>query len=262
MAGTPAAPPPEASEEFLELMERLRRTVEDNPEDLRGLTLLARNEAALGNLEAARRAQGRVIAVKGDAATARDHAWHAELMIGAAGGYVSADAEAALRRALSRDSSLGTARYYLGLYMLQVDRPDMAFRLWRRLLEGSRADAPWIEPIRTQIAEVARRAGVDYTPPERDAAPGPSAADIEAAGDMTAEERQEMVEGMVARLSDRLAREGGSAAEWARLIGAHGVLEQHDRARAVWTEARDVFADDPQGLARIRAAAERAGVTE
>ncbi|RBI69084.1 c-type cytochrome biogenesis protein CcmI [Roseovarius sp. TE539] len=262
-ARMPAAPPPDASEDFLKLMDRLRETVSDNPEDLRGLNLLARNEAALGNLVAARKAQERVVAVKGPAATARDHAFLAELMIGAAGGYVSSDAESALRDALERQPSQGSARYYLGLYLMQVDRPDAAFRIWRRLLEESGPDAPWVEPIRAQIGAVARRAGVTYDLPERESAPrGPDAADLEAAGQMTAAERREMITGMVSRLSDRLAREGGSAAEWARLIGAYGVLGETDSARATWTEAQQVFADRAQDLELIRAAARRAGVAE
>ncbi len=253
---------PGASAEFIELMKKLRKTVEERPEDLRGLQLLARNEAALGNLPAARKAQERIIAVKGPEASARDYSRLAELMIGAAGGYVSKDAEAALREALEREPSLPTARYYLGLYMLQVDRPDAAFRIWERLLRNSAPDAPWVEPIRAQIEEVAWRAGVDYELPPAPEAPGPSQEDMEAAGEMSAEDRQAMIRGMVEGLSDRLANEGGTADEWARLVNALGVLGETGRARAIWREAQDVFAERPEDLATVRAAAQRAGVAE
>ncbi len=71
--------------DFAELMEKLRAAVDPaTATDLRGLELLARNEAALGNLAAAEAAQRRIIAVKGDAATAEDHAALAEVMIRAA----------------------------------------------------------------------------------------------------------------------------------------------------------------------------------
>ncbi len=66
-------------------------------------------------------------------------------------------------------------------------------------------NAPWIEPIRLQIEQMADLAGVNYTLPAPVAvASGPSAADVEAASEMSAEDRQEMIRGMVNGLSDRL----------------------------------------------------------
>ena len=76
---------PEATPQFLELMERLRDTVEKRPDDLRGLTLLARNEAALGDYKAAYAAQQRIIDVKSADASASDYTYLAELMVSAAG---------------------------------------------------------------------------------------------------------------------------------------------------------------------------------
>ncbi|KZY30934.1 c-type cytochrome biogenesis protein CcmI, partial [Roseovarius sp. HI0049] len=122
--------PSDVSEEFLALMEKLRETVEQRPEDQRGLQLLVRNEAALGNLRAAYTAQRQLIEVKGDQATAADYALLTDLMVSAAGGYISQEAEASIRAALEREPREPRARYYLGLYYMQVDRPDAAFRTW------------------------------------------------------------------------------------------------------------------------------------
>jgi len=262
---------PEATPQFLELMERLRDTVEKRPDDLRGLTLLARNEAALGDYKAAYAAQQRIIDVKSADASASDYTYLAELMVSAAGGYVSKDAEEALRSALERDPRNAPARYYLGLYLMQVDRPDAAFRTWDALLRESNPNAPWVAPIRQHIEEVAWRAGeTDYSlPPLPDApaaatgtAPGPSAEDIEAASEMSTEERDQMIRSMVQGLSERLATEGGSASEWARLIGALGVLGDTEQARDIWTEAQGIFAADQQAMEMLRQAAQSAGVAE
>src|SRR6056297_1024971 len=207
--------PPQASAEFMELMEKLRQTVAERTDDLRGLTLLVRNEAAIGNMTAAYEAQAQLIEAKGAQASAADYAFKADLMISATGGYVSQEAEDALRTALERDPSQPTARYYLGLYLMQVDRPDAAFRTWDALLRESDPTAPWVATIRERIEELAWRAGVtEYQlPPAPDGpAPGPSAADVDAAGDMSVEERQEMIRGMVQGLSERLANEGGTSA--------------------------------------------------
>ncbi|SEL07060.1 cytochrome c-type biogenesis protein CcmH [Roseovarius azorensis] len=261
--GPDETPLPEGvNDDYLRLIEQLRKTVAERPGDRQGLGFLVRSEAALGNMAAAHRAQAQLIAVKGDAATASDHAMLADLMINASGGYVSAEAEAALRAALEREPREPTARFYLGMYYLQVDRPDAAFRLWRDLLEESTTDAPWAEPIRAQIQEVAARAGERYSLPPPDRASGPSNADMLAAEDMDPAARQQMIRGMVTGLADRLATEGGTAEDWARLITAYGVLGETDNARRIWTEAQAVFAQYPNRLITVRAAAENAGVAE
>ncbi|WP_456388576.1 c-type cytochrome biogenesis protein CcmI [Profundibacter sp.] len=255
----------QADPRHLELVAKLRTAVAERPDDLKGHQLLAGNEAALGNYSGAYRAHIKVIEILGDKATARDLADLADLMIMAAGGYVSPEAETALQKALERDPNEGKARYYSGLMFAQSGRPDMAFQLWRDLLEVSASNAPWVGPIRGQIEDAAAWAGVNYTLPalaSGAAIAGPDADAVEAASEMTPEERKEMIGNMVVQLSERLATEGGSAQEWAQLIGALGVLGEVDRARAIWGEAQSVFAADADGLAMIRASAKSAGVAE
>jgi len=247
---------------FLDLMAKLRTAVEARPGDLRGQELLARNEAGLGNYPAARTAQAQVVAIKGADATADDHAGLAEMMIMVAGGYISPEAEAELSRALRIDPQNGTATYYAGLMFLQTGRPDRTFALWAPLLDRSGPDDPWTPALRAQLPEVAARAGaINYALPPAPGTPGPTAQDMQAAQDMTPEQRQDMIRGMVGQLNDRLATEGGPAEDWARLISAYGVLGDTDRALEVWTEAKDAFADRAPELAMIRQAAEDAGVS-
>jgi cytochrome c-type biogenesis protein CcmH len=263
-ADVPQMPANGASEDFLALMDRLRAAVESRPDDLQGHRLLARNEARLGNFVAAYEAQEQVIRIKGDAASAADYADYGDLLVLAAGGYVSPEAERAFQAALARDPANGAARYYTGLMFYQTGRPDRAFRIWREQLRQSSATAPWVSPIRAQIEDAARRAGIEYSLPpvaSGSAAPGPSAADIDAAGEMTPSERMEMIEGMVSGLSERLATEGGPPEEWARLIRALGVLGRTDRAAAIWGEAQQVFPDEATRLPILRAARD-AGVAQ
>ena len=253
----PPAPEPDAA--YAELIGRLRAAVADNPDDPMGQRLLARNEAGLGNYAAAAEAQRKLIELLGAEATASDYATLADIYVLATAGYVSPEAEAALNAALERDPRNGTARFYTGLMWAQTGRPDLAFGFWQSLLEEGPEDAPWIDPIRAQIGLVARAAGVDYTPP---AATGPDAADIAAASEMSAEDRQAMIRGMVEGLAERLATEGGPAEDWARLISSLTVLGEAERASAMWDDAQRVFADHPEALATIRAAAVQAGLAE
>lgn len=264
-AKVPATPRTDADPNLLALMDKLRVAVAGRPNDLRGQELLARNEAGLGNYIAAYRAQAQVITIKADAATADDFATLAELQILAASGYVSPEAEKALTEALRRDAKNGLAQYYSGLMLAQIGRPDTAFQIWRGLLENSSDQDPWFAPLQAQIAGLASFAGVHYTPPGASTAPmmpGPGEADMAAAADMSDADRQAMIEGMVGKLSSRLATEGGSAQEWARLIGAYGVLNKPEEAKAAWAKAQTTFSNSPDDLATVRAAAEAAGVAE
>ncbi len=264
-ARIPPQAAPDATPQYQALVERLRKAVETRPDDIQGHVLLTRSEAALGNFSAAYKAQSQVIRLKGDAATAKDFTDLADMMILAAGGYVSPEAQAVLEQALSRDPDNGVARYYGGLMMAQVGRPDVGFRMWNKLLRESSAQDPWVQPISDQIQDLAFMAGVqNFQMPQLagGTARGPSAADIDAARDMTPEERQQMIRGMVGQLSSRLAEEGGPVEDWARLISSLGVLGETDRASAIYAEAQTVFAESPEALDMLRGAAERAGVAD
>lgn len=259
-AQLPAAPQIEADPAFVELVEELRTTVADRPDDLRGHELLARNEATLQNYKAAYEAQARVVLLKGDQATSFDYTQLADLMIRAAQGYVSPEAEAALRDALSRDPNNAFAHYYSGLMLSQNGRPDLTFRIWRDLLEAGPEGAPWIPPIRARISDLAWFAGIDYTAPAPARAVGPTADDIAAAEDLTAAERTEMISSMVAGLASRLATEGGTPQEWAQLISAYNVLGERDKAQLVWNDAKTTFAQSAEALATVAEAARAAGL--
>ena len=250
-------PKPEIDAQYTKLLAQLRAALEERPEDIEGLRLLVQHEANTGHFKRAHIVQAQLIDVLGEEAGASDFETLAEFRVIAANGYVSPEAEAALTAALSRDPSLAKARYYSGLLLAQTGRPDMALGLWQGLLREGPEDAPWIAAIRTIYNDVALQAG--QAPLD---VPGPSAADVEAAEHLSDSERMEMIEGMVAGLSERLATEGGSAAEWARLIRALGVLGRTGEASAIWNEAREVFAEDRAALDLLRSAAQSAEIAQ
>ena len=243
-----------AAPEYIDLVAQLRLALEQKPNDEQGLRLLALHEFRLGNYSASRIAQSKFMEIITDAATAKDYSDFAEVMIFAANGYVSPEAELALSQTLKVDPTDGRARYYSGLALIQNGRADVAYNLWSGLLAEGPSDAPWLPLIADQINEVARLAGITTLP-------GPTADQIAAAGDLSNSERTDMIRTMVNGLSERLGTEGGSPEEWARLIRALGVLGETGRASAIWNESQDVFAGKPSALATLRRAAQDAKVS-
>lgn len=259
-ASVPESPALDAAPDYVALVERLRQAVQARPDDLQGLVLLSQSEARLGNFAAAHDAKARVIRLKGEDATAQDFSEYADLLILAAGGYVSPEAEQMLERTLAIDPRDGAARYYFGLMMSQTGRPDTALRIWDQLLREGPVDAPWIAPIDAQMQDIALRAGVDYSRPTIGTGRGPTQDQIDAASDMSPAERMEMIQGMVAGLSDRLATDGGPVEDWTQLISALGVLGDLDQARAVFDNAMEVFGDDLTAIDMLNRVADRVGL--
>jgi len=247
------------------LIMELRSKVPLTSDDIVGLEFLSTYEKELGNFRAAVAAKERVLEVKGGGAQAKDFFEYAELLILSSEFYVSPEAEKNLLAAMTRNPDKKTkegALFFLGWMMIQNDRPDKGFDLWEPLLRNGDPEAPWQTFIRENIEQAAFLAGEHKfeLPPLR--LKGPSAEDIEAASEMTAEDREEFIRSMVAQLSDRLATEGGSAAEWARLISSYGILGEVENAKIIWTEAQAVFGSDQGAMAQLRAAAKSAGAIE
>ncbi len=229
-AHTPGPLPPLSSEQqdYVTLIDRLEVMLEERPDDVKGLELLASGYLRLGRYGESWRAYERLTVLAGDQAEAALYASMAEAMVLATGGYVSPEAEQAVGAALSRDKTLPAARYYAGLLMAQKGQIDDAVAIWENLKAETPGNAEWLGFLEDMLTEAKalrdRRTG---------ALPGPNAADIEAAGTLSPEERQEMIEGMVAQLETRLTSEGGEVEEWLRLINAYNQLGKRDDAARV-----------------------------
>ena len=249
----------EAPSDYLALVSKLRDAMKERPNDMQGLRLLALHEFRLGKYRSARKAHLKIINALGDTATAKDFIDFAEVMIVATNGYVSPEAEFILRRGLEMKPNDGRARYYSGLSMAQSGRPDVTLRLWENLLDEGPDDAPWVPLIKEQIVDVARLVGVNLA---QDQLPGPTSEQINSAGNMSDVDRKEMIQGMVSSLSNRLANEGGTVNEWARLIRALGVLGETANASKIWIEAQTIFGRNSSDIEILREAARAAKVSQ
>ncbi len=81
--------------------------------------------------------------------------------------------------------------------------------------------------------------------------PGPNASEVAAAAQMAPAERNSMIEGMVARLAQRMAENGSDVDGWLRLIRAYSVLGERDKALAAAVSARGALTGNSDNLRRI-----------
>ena len=104
-------------------------------------------------------------------------------------------------------------------------------------------------------------AGPGPAPPVATVAPkGPSASEVAAAAQMAPAERNGMIEGMVARLAQKMAENGSDVDGWLRLIKAYAVLGERDKALAAAANARSALAGNSDNLRRIGDLAKELGL--
>jgi len=143
--------------------------------------------------------------------------------------------------------------------MAQDGRLQEAIGVWTELAADSPPGSPWVGLLRQQVARAAADLGIEppvIAPPEAppEAPRGPSAADVEAAGQMSPEERQAFIRSMVEQLAARLAAEPTDPDGWLRLARAYVVLGEAERAREALATAETqiaALAADAPGRAEL-----------
>lgn len=234
------APLPEIDPQYATLIDELRTVLETRPDEPEGNRLLASTMYNLGHFQEAAKAQAKYIEIIGDDATAEDYALLGEAQILAVNGYVSPEAEAAIRKALQLDKNNLPATFYAGLTMRQEEDFESARQIWEGMLP--QVEAPeWRAEIERQLAALP-------------SLKGPSETDIANAADMSQGDQQAMIENMVSNLSERLASEGGTPEEWAQLLRALTVLNRTEARDAILQEARTTFAGNDAALSVINQA--------
>ncbi len=86
-------------------------------------------------------------------------------------------------------------------------------------------------------------------------APGPTARQMQDAANMPAQDRQAMIEGMVAGLAEKLKASPNDPDGWTRLLRARRVLGQEAEAKADIALMRETFKDNPQIIEQVLSAA-------
>ncbi|HKG01142.1 MAG TPA: c-type cytochrome biogenesis protein CcmI [Xanthobacteraceae bacterium] len=250
-------PPGQGS--FAALIAQVEAHLQRNPQEGRGWEVLAPVYLRLGRLDEAVAARRHALRLLG--ATATREADLGEALVAQANGIVTEDARRSFERALAIDGNDIKARFFIGLAAEQDGRRQEAAAIWRDLIAKAPAGASWVEFVQSALARVEGTASAEVQPksprrPSADsssasAAPGPSEQDMAAAAELTPQQRNDMVRGMVDRLAERLKQDGSDLDGWLRLVRAYAVLGERDKARAAAADARRALASAPDKLRRL-----------
>lgn len=243
-----SAPPEGASID--ELVAKVEEQLRKAPDDGAGWSVIAPVYMRLGRYQDAADAFANVMRLQGETAERLESFGAASVAAG--NGIVSEVARKALQKAVELDPGRIEARFWLATAAEQDGRNDDAVAGFKEILARSEPDAPWRPMVEQKLAAL--------TGAPQPQAPGPSAEDVEAASAMTAEDRQQMIEGMVAGLAEKLKADGKNLDGWLRLIRAYTVLQKRDLALKALGEARAALAGDAAALGSVEALAKELGL--
>lgn len=216
---------------------RIEAHLVQNPDDGRGFEVVAPVYLRIGRAEDAAKSYRAAIRLLGE--TPERLSDLAEALIVADDGVVSAEARAALDKALAGDTASPKARFYRARSYEQDGDRDKALALYR----GLRSEAPAGSPVQQILSERIAALG---------GAPEDKAAAIAA---MPEGDRAAAIKTMVEGLSARLADNGADVDGWIRLMRSYVVLGEPAKAAEALTRARAALAGDSVGRERVEAMA-------
>jgi cytochrome c-type biogenesis protein CcmH len=241
----------------------LARRLQNEPDDLDGWILLGQTYKSLGQYREA--VEAYLKARDLDAGDAELNSAYGEALYLAAQRIVTPASRKAFEEAVQIDAGEPRARYYLAMAQEQAGNRQAALDAWAAMVADAPADAPWLPSVRDQIAKVAGQLGLDAAavtpqPKAPSAPPGPTAADRAAAANMSPEERQQMIERMIAGLANRLVENPMDFQGWIRLIRAYAVQDKTDAARRALATARKTFQAAPFPTRQLASLARELGL--
>ena len=250
-------PPDHPEVEAVVMIGQLEAKMRAAPDDAEGWRMLGWAYLQVGRNAEAATAYGRAAAL--DPHNAEFLSAQGESTVLAAQGQVTPAAETIFRKAVSLDAADPRARYYLAIAKDQKGDAKGAMNDWIALLKSAPPGAPWAPEVRRFVEKVAQERHVDLTGRlapaevvEAAPAPGPTADQVAAAGQMSDAARQTMIQGMVDKQAASLKANPHDREGWERLMRARMVLGQTGAAAQAYRDAAQAFAGSAADQAALR----------
>ena len=256
-----------------EMIERLAARLQQNPRDGQGWRTLGWSYFNIGRFSEASEAYAKAIELSPNVAEIRSA--RIEALVRSADGVVTADAKNAIEDTLKIDPGDTRARFFKGLAKEQGGDKTSALTDWKEVLKDANPDESWVPDLKNRIGGLERDLGVDAAArptepkaaiagesPETLRAPGesqipptvgkgPSPQDVRTAEAMPPGERAATIEGMVARLAERLKKDGSDVPGWIQLVRSYRVLGRSEEVKSATADARAALANNQEALQRL-----------
>ncbi|MER8827609.1 c-type cytochrome biogenesis protein CcmI [Mesorhizobium sp. M0938] len=242
-----------------ELVARAEAHLAANPSDGRGWDVLAPIYLRMQRFSDAVTAYRNAIRLDGGSAARQ--AGLGEAIANAAGGIVSADAQAAFEAALRLDPANPKASFYFAMGMAQEGRIVEATAAWQKMLAALPQDSAWRSAVEQALAESAKRSVASGEPAKGPSTGDVGAGDVDAASSMSPQDREAMINTMVAGLDEKLRQNPRDAEGWMQLIRSYVVLGKADQARDALNRGIAVFGSDSDEAKKFTAFAVSLGLT-
>lgn len=242
----PAAAQVAANQQVEQMVEGLAARLKANPGDRKGWAMLARSYKVMGRLDEAEQA----FLKAGDAINNDPELLvaYADLLAVRADHNIAGRPLELVQQALALDPKHPMGLMMVGVAAYRGGDFKAAVSHWEKLLTVLPPDSDDARQIESNIAEARERAGASGSPkPARSTdatASKQAAAGTAAAGAMTPEKINQMVEG----LATRLKAQPDDLAGWARLARAYKVLGRLEESEQAYVKAGKLVDGDPDLL--------------
>ncbi|MCK0069992.1 c-type cytochrome biogenesis protein CcmI [Kordiimonas laminariae] len=222
---------------FREALDKIQLHLDANPDDIEGWSVMAKTARSVGDYSRTINAYKNIVRLQPE--DSRYQVDMLESYIAMAQGKITPAAKMVLQDLLRAEPNHPAAHYYLGLTRLQAGDEEGAKTVWLALAESSAADAPWMPTVNKHLQDMGVR------PPKL------SQDQIDNVNAMTAEDRQEFIRSMMARLEAKLEENPTDSQGWMML--ARSQVSQGDKKSAISTLNRALEAVNDADKPKIQA---------
>ncbi len=226
----------------LELVQRVEKALETNPDDIRAWQTLAPVYRRAEEWDKAVNAYQQLVRLQSESSTA--YAALGETQVIRDEGTVSDEALGNFERALNLQPDMPMALYYKALAKMQQGLKDEASAIWINLLQNSPDDASWRQPVKQRLVENAM-AGIAV----QEAFSEEEGKQIMAS---SPEEREKFIRAMVERLKTQLEQEPDNLDKRLRAMRAFAVMGEKVQAQKLYNEGKERFAEQNPALRRLQ----------
>ncbi len=243
---TPAAAAPAGAGQVSDMVARLSERLRSQPDDAEGWRMLGWSLFNLQNYAESASAYKKALAL--DPANADYKSSYAEALVQAADGMVTPEAQKLVSEVLSKDPKEFRARFYAALAREQAGDQGAALDQWLALLQDAPDDAGWREDVKARIAALGQATGRDVSA----ALALPSLPASQQNASLSPSEKNAMVDGMIAKLAQKLAANPRDRDGWAMMIRSLTVKGDKAAAEKALADALAIFKDDPQTVQGLK----------